>query len=65
MHIPFSAYYVGSDNKQTQNPGVNAKTYKCLQSLINPHDGIVLYTQLDDYCDKLAVDCQSSEVLST
>jgi len=34
-------------------------------SLIDAHDGIVLSTELDDHCDKLAVDCRSSEVLLT
>jgi len=33
--------------------------------LTDPHDRIVLYTELEDHCGKLAVDRQSSEVLST
>ena len=34
-------------------------------SLIDPREGIVLWTELDDYCDKLVDDRRSSEVLST
>ena len=34
-------------------------------SLIDPRDGIVLSTELDDHCDKQAVDRRSSDVLST
>jgi len=32
---------------------------------IDPYDGIMLQTELLDYCDKLVVNCLSSEVLST
>ena len=39
--------------------------YNCQLSLTDPRDGIVLQTELDDYCDKLVVDRLSSEVLST
>ena len=34
-------------------------------SLIDQRDGIVLWTEFDDHCDKLAVDCRISDVLST
>ena len=34
-------------------------------SVIDPRDGIMLQTELDDHRDKLAVDGRSSEVLST
>ena len=34
-------------------------------SLIDPRDKIVLWTELDDLCDKLVVECRSSEKLST
>jgi len=40
--------------------------------LIDPRDGIVLYTELDDHCDKLVADkcvysvgvCRAAQVLS-
>jgi len=38
---------------------------KCQLSLMDPRNGILLYTELDDYCDKLVVERRSSEVLST
>jgi len=34
-------------------------------SLMDPRDGIVLLTERRHYCDKLVLDCRSSEVLST
>ena len=34
-------------------------------SLIDPHDEIVLLTELDDHCYKLVDERRSSEVLST
>jgi len=40
-------------------------TYNYQLSLIDPRDGIVQKTALDDQCDKLAVERRSSEVLST
>ena len=39
--------------------------HKYQLSLIDPRDGIVLYTELNDRCDERVVDCRSSEVLST
>jgi len=38
----------------------NRYRYKYQLPLINPHDGILLQTELDDHCDKLAVDNRSS-----
>jgi len=34
-------------------------------SLIDLRDAFMLQTEPDDYCDKLAVDCRSLEILST
>ena len=34
-------------------------------SLMDPREGMVLWTERHNYCDKLAADCHSSEVLST
>ena len=34
-------------------------------SLIDPRDRTVLWTELDDHCDKLVVERRSSEALST
>ena len=35
---------------------LNTRAYKYHLSIMNPRDGIVLQTELDDHCDKLAVD---------
>ena len=52
-------------NNQTTAAELGIIHYNKYQlSLIDPRDGIVLKTELDDHCDKLAVDRRSSEVLS-
>jgi len=57
-----AAHLLTSDTcKHDQRSTLPKKTV----SLIDPRDGIMLYTKLDDHCDKLAVDWRSSEILSS
>jgi len=61
-HIVHSSHFILTT--MTLTSGLHY-THNYQLSLIDPRDGIMQKTALDDQCDKLAVERRSSEVLST